>query len=54
MSADDIEKQPLLAPQQSPIQIRPASLADAGLLASIVLQSFRNAPFYDWVSCKSR
>lgn len=50
-STVDVEKQPLLASTEVPkLQIRPARLADAHVLASITMQSFRNAPFFHWVS----
>lgn len=50
-STVDVEKQPLLASNEvSKLQIRPARLADAHVLASITMQSFRNAPFFHWVS----
>lgn len=32
------------------LHIRQASLADVHVLASLTLQSFRGAPFWDWAS----
>lgn len=50
MTSSSAEKQPLLAgSEQPPIQIRLARLTDAHQLASLTLQSFKGAPFWDWV-----
>lgn len=50
MSAGDSSEGKAFLPKDSPLRIRPATLADAHALTSLTLQSFKQAPFWDWVS----